>query len=39
MNMLSGIVSGWASAMQLPFPANVVVGGVLSALMGTMGGI
>lgn len=28
-----GIVQAWASAMMVPFPGNVIVGGVLTALM------
>lgn len=39
MSMLSGIVGAWASSMQLMFPANVIVGSLLSAMMGTLGGI
>ena len=33
MSMLAGIASAWASSMQLPFPANVIVGSLLSAMM------
>ena len=33
MSMLAGIASAWASSMQLMFPANVIIGSVLSALM------
>lgn len=33
VSMLAGIASAWSSSMQLPFPANVIVGGVLSAMM------
>lgn len=33
MSMLAGIASAWASSMQLMFPANVIVGGILSSLM------
>lgn len=33
MSMLAGIASAWASSMQLPFPANVIIGGLLSAMM------
>ena len=33
MSMLAGITSAWASSMQLMFPANVIIGGILSAMM------
>ncbi len=33
MSMLAGIASAWASSMQLMFPANVIIGAVLSAMM------
>ena len=33
MSMLAGIASAWASSMQLMFPANVIVGSLLSAMM------
>ena len=33
MNMMAGIVSSWASSMQLPFPFNIVVGTLLSGMM------
>ena len=33
MSMLAGIASAWASSMQLIFPANVIVGSLLSAMM------
>lgn len=33
MSMLAGIASAWASSMQLMFPANIIVGAVLSAMM------
>ena len=33
MSMLSGIASAWASSMQLLFPANVIIGSALSAMM------
>ena len=33
MSMLAGIASAWASSMQLIFPANVIVGSALSAMM------
>lgn len=33
MSMLAGIASAWASSMQLMFPANVIVGTLLSAMM------
>lgn len=39
MSTLAGIVSAWASAMQLPFPANVAVGASLSAMMTAMGAV
>lgn len=28
-----GVTNAWASALRLPFPANIIVGGTLSALM------
>ena len=37
MSMLAGIASAWASSMQLMFPANVIVGSLLSAMMLTTG--
>lgn len=33
MSMLAGIASAWASSMQLAFPANVIIGSILSAMM------
>ena len=33
MSMLAGIASAWASSMQLMFPANVIIGSALSAMM------
>lgn len=33
MSMLAGIASAWASSMQLMFPANVIIGSMLSAMM------
>ena len=39
MSTLAGIVSAWASAMQLPFPANVAVGASLSTMMTAMGAV
>jgi len=39
VNMLAGIASAWASSMQLPFPANVIVGALMSGLMATTGGL
>lgn len=33
MSMLAGIASAWASSMQLMFPANVIVGSLLSSMM------
>lgn len=39
MSTLAGIVAAWASAMQLPFPANVAVGASLSAMMTAMGAV
>ena len=33
MSMLAGIASAWASSMQLMFPVNVIVGGLLSSMM------
>lgn len=37
MSMLAGIASAWASSMQLMFPANVIIGSLLSAMMLTTG--
>ena len=37
MSMLAGIASAWASSMQLMFPANVIIGGLLSGMMLTTG--
>lgn len=39
MSTLAGIVAAWASAMSLPFPANVAVGASLSAMMTAMGAV
>lgn len=39
MSTLAGIVAAWASAMQLPFPANVAVGASLSSMMTAMGAV
>ncbi len=39
VNMLAGIASAWASSMQLPFPANFIVGALMSGLMATTGGL
>jgi len=33
MSMAMGIMGAWSSAMMLPFPANVIAGGVTSALI------
>lgn len=33
MSMLAGIASAWASSMKLMFPANVIIGSALSAMM------
>lgn len=33
MSMFAGIASAWASSMQLMFPANVIIGSALSAMM------
>lgn len=33
MSMLAGIASAWASSMQLMFPANVIIGSLLSSMM------
>lgn len=33
MSMLAGIASAWASSMQLMFPANVIIGSLLSGMM------
>lgn len=33
MSMLAGIASAWSSSMQLMFPANVIIGSALSAMM------
>lgn len=37
MSMLAGIASAWASSMQLMFPANIIVGSVLSTMMTALG--
>lgn len=37
LNMLSSIGGAWASAMQLPYPANIIVGAANSALMTGIG--
>lgn len=37
VNMLAGIASAWASSMQLPFPVNVIIGTLMSAMMATTG--
>lgn len=34
---LAGIAGAWASSMELVFPANVIVGSLLSAMMGGIG--
>lgn len=39
MSTLAGIVAAWASAMQLPFPANVITGASLSTMMTAMGAV
>lgn len=39
MSTLAGIVAAWASAMQLPFPANIAVGASLSTMMTAMGAV
>ena len=39
MSMLQGIVSAWASAMQLGPIAGPIMGGVLTAMTATLGGI
>lgn len=39
VNMLAGIASAWASSMQLPFPANVITGTLLSAMMAGTGAV
>ena len=39
MSMLQGIVSAWASAMQLGPIAGPIMGGVMTALTATLGGI
>ena len=33
MSMLAGIASAWASSMKLMFPANVIIGSLLSSMM------
>ena len=33
MSMLAGIASAWSSSMQLMFPANIITGSALSAMM------
>lgn len=37
VNMLAGIASAWASSMQLPPPANIIVGSLMSTLMTATG--
>lgn len=37
INMFSSIGGAWASAMQLPYPANVIVGGATSAMLAGVG--
>ncbi|MBW1973885.1 MAG: hypothetical protein JRI44_13780 [Deltaproteobacteria bacterium] len=37
INMFSSIGGAWASAMQLPYPANVIVGGATSAMLTGVG--
>lgn len=37
MNMLTGIMNAWTSAMLLPFPANYILGAANSALIGGIG--
>lgn len=37
MNMLSGIMAAWSSAMQLPFPANVILGAANTAATAGLG--
>lgn len=37
ISMLQGIMGAWSGAMQLPFPASVIVGGLMSALITGIG--
>lgn len=39
MNMLAGILSAWTSAMQLPFPANTILGAANSAMIASLGAV
>lgn len=39
MDTASAIMGAWSGAMQLPFPASVITGGILTAMMGVTGGI
>lgn len=39
MNMLSGIMAAWTSAMALPTPWNFIQGGIATAATTTLGGI
>jgi len=39
INTLAGIVSAVSSSMGIPFPGNIIVAGLLSTMMATLGGI
>ena len=39
MNLISGILAAWGSAMQFPFPANVAIGASMSAMLGALGAV
>ena len=38
MNMLSGIMAAWTSAMSLPAPASFIIGGIQTAATAALGG-
>lgn len=39
MSTLSAVINGWSSAMQLPYPANIVAGGVLTGMSTALGAV
>lgn len=39
MSMFSGIMAAWSSAMELPFPANVIIGAIETAATAALGGV
>lgn len=39
MSMLQGIITGWSSAMQLPYPANIIAGASLTAMTSALGAV